>query len=175
MARSILDTVCTSPESVAEWHPINEPAVAGEIGTGPSAAEVTQDIQVLDLIRHMAKACQDSLNQCDDLVRLILRNVGTYTNDGSEQIGKWLLDRLGAMNNSPLTLGALGGNRASSARGRSSRDRLKKLIGIVSQVVFSGTGEVSQQPNVYALWGKSSGEDPKSAILDLLKGSPSRI
>ena len=45
----------------------------------------------------------------------------------------------------------------------------------MSQDVFSGTGEVSQQPNVYALWGKSSGEDPKIAILDLLKGSPSRI
>ena len=64
---------------------------------------------MLDLIRHMAKACQDFLNQYDDLVRLVLRNVGTYTNDESEQTGKWLLDRLGAMNNSPLTLGALGG------------------------------------------------------------------
>ena len=48
---------------------------------------------MLDLIRHMAKACQDSLNQCDDLVRLILRNVGTYTNDESAQTGKWLLER----------------------------------------------------------------------------------
>ena len=175
MVRSLLDTVCISPESVAEWHPINESVVTGEIGTGPSAAEVTQDIQVLDLIRHMAKACQDSLDQCDDLVRLILRNVGTYTNDESEQTGKWLLDRLAAMNNSPLTLGTLGGSRSSSARGRSSRDRLKKLIGIVSQDVFSGTGELSKQPNVYALWGTSSGEDSKSALLDLLKGSSSRI
>ncbi len=178
MARSLLDTVCTSPESVAEWHPISEPAVAGENGTGPggaSAAEVTQDIQVLDLIRHMAKVCQDSLNQCDDLVRLILRSVGTYTNDESEQTGKWLLDRLAAMNNSPLTLGALGGNRSAAARGRPSRDRLKKLVGIVSQDVFSGTGELAKQPNVYALWGTSSGEDSKSALLDLLKGSSSRI
>ena len=74
MIRSILDTVCVSPTSVTEWHPINESAVAEESGTGPSAAGVTQDIQVLDLIRHMAKMCQDSLSQCDDLMRLILQN-----------------------------------------------------------------------------------------------------
>ena len=45
----------------------------------------------------------------------------------------------------------------------------------MSQDVFSGTGELSKQPNVYALWGKSSGVESKSAILDLLKGSSSRI
>ena len=40
---------------------------------------------MLDLIRHMAKAYQDSLIQCDELVRLILQNVGTYTNNESAE------------------------------------------------------------------------------------------
>ena len=58
---------------------------------------------------------------------------------------------------------------------KSARERLKKLIEIVSKDVFSGSGELSKQPNVYALWGKSSGGDSKSEILELLKGSPSRL
>ena len=154
MIRSILDTICISPTSVAEWHPITESAVAGESGTGPSAAEVTQDIQMLDLIRHMAKAYQDSLIQCDELVRRILQNVGTYTNNESAETGKWLLEQLSGMNNSPLTLSPLG--RSRNAMRQPARERLKKLIEIVSKDVFSGSGELSKQPNVYALWGKSS-------------------
>ena len=56
MVRSLLETICTSPESVEAWHPISEPAVAGEDGKGTggaNAAGAAQDIQVLDLMRHM--------------------------------------------------------------------------------------------------------------------------
>ena len=107
LGRSLLATVCTSPESVEAWHPLSEPAVAGEVGTGSSGvnqAGVAQDIQVLDLMRYMGKAHLESLDRCDDLVRLVLQNIDTYTNDESERIGKSVLNRLGEMNDSPLTL-----------------------------------------------------------------------
>ena len=166
MARSLLDNVCTSPESVVEWLPTPEPASVGEDGPGgTNATGVDQDIQVLDLMRHMRKACLNSVNQCDELVRLILQSADTYANNESEQTGKWVLSRLGEMNDAPLTLSPHGSGHTSAS------ERLKKLISAAGQDVFSNTGELSKQRGAYALWGKSTGEDPKSAILDLLKGS----
>ena len=72
------------------------------------------------------------------------------------------------MNDSPLTLSSHGGSR------KSSQERLKKLIGTVNQDRTPRTGGVSTSPGVFALWGKATTES-KTMILDMLKGSPSRL
>ena len=146
--------------------------MTGEVGTGSGGVNetgVAQDIQVVDLMRHMGKAHLKSLNQCDDLVRLVLQNVSKYTNGESERLGKEVLNRLGEMDDSPLTLNSHGGSR------KSSQERLKKLIGTVNQDRAPKTGGVPTSPSVYALWGKATAESSKTAILDMLDGSPSRL
>ena len=171
-SRSLLDSVCISPESVEAWHGLAEPPVTGEAETGTGGANETgtsQDIQVVDLMRHMGKAHLQSLSLCDDLVRLVLQNVSKYTNGESERVGKKVLNRLGEMNDSPLTLNPHGGSR------RSPQERLKKLIGTVNQDRAPRTGGVPTAPGVYALWGKATAESSKTAILDMLEGSPSRL
>ena len=172
LSRSLLDNVCTSPESVEAWHGLAETSETGEDGTGTGGANETgtaQDIQMVDLMRHMGKAHLESLSRCDDLVRLVLQNVSKYTNRESERVGKWVLHRLGEMNDSPLTLSSHGGSR------KSSQDRLKKLIGTMNQDRAPKTGGVPTSPSVYALWGKATAETSKTALLDMLEGSPSRL
>ena len=69
--------------------------MTGEVGTGSGGVNetgVAQDIQVVDLMRHMGKAHLKSLNQCDDLVRLVLQNVDKYINGESERLGKEVLN-----------------------------------------------------------------------------------
>ena len=172
LSRSLLDGVCISPKSVEAWHDLVEPPVTGEAETGTGGANetgISQDIQVVDLMRHMGKAHLQSLSLCDDLVRLLLQNVSKYTNGESERVGKNVLNRLGEMNDSPLTLNQHVGSR------RSPQERLKKLIGTVSQDRAPRTGVVPTSPGVYALWGKATSESSKSAVLDMLEGSPSRL
>ena len=171
MSRSLLDSVCASPESVKAWYGPAETSETGKDGTGTDGANETgtaQDIQMVDLVRHMGKAHLESLRRCDDLVRLVLQNVSKYVNHESERVGKWVLHRLGEMNDSPLTLSSYGS-------GKSSQDRLKKLMSTMNHDRAPKTGEVPTSPSVYALWGKATAETSKTALLDMLGGSPSRL
>ena len=171
MSRSLLDSVCASPESVKAWYGPAETSETGKDGTGTDGANETgtaQDIQMVDLVRHMGKAHLESLRRCDDLVRLVLQNVSKYVNHESERVGKWVLHRLGEMNDSPLTL-------SSHGSVKSSQDRLKKLMSTMNHDRAPKTGEVPTSPSVYALWGKATAESSKTALLDMLEGSPSRL
>ena len=138
-----------------------------------NAADADHVIQVLDLIRHLVKAFQECVVRSDALTRDILQSADTYTVGENSPNGSWLLNRLSELSSVPLTASSLDGKKSPVSPG----EQLKRIIETVGRVIFFAENSVPDQPGLFALWGTSSGTGgtPKSSVLELLVGSPSRM
>ena len=129
-------------------------------------------IQVLDTIRHMKKCWKESLDRCSSLVRVLLQNVDTYTNETHEVRGQEVLDRLRGMTNLPFAVRALNSSKVPPT----PSEVIKKMVETMGSKPFPGGRVMSTSPGLLALWGSASTPGVnKNELRDLLNGSPSRL
>ena len=163
-----LSTFTSPPPSVEALLPQPESVSSAD------EMHIQDSIRMLDTVRHMKKCWKESLELCSGLVRVLLQNVDTYTNETHEVRGQEVLDRLREMNNLPFAVRALNETKVPPT----PAEVIKKMVETMGRKPFPGgrTMSMSASPGLLALWGSASTPGTnKTKLRDLLDGSPSRL
>ena len=131
-----------------------------------------QNRQAVEVIRHMVRGWRATLEQSNNLVRMVLKSISKFYYPEHSDHGSRVLQHLCAMNNVPLC--ASNSIRSHGVRNMNSTGRLQKLVRVLGEDVFP-KGDVPNQEGAFAMWSSLTEANTKTAVLDILGGQPSRI